>query len=86
MNRLGWILAAVLSVALAMEFAVPAARSSEPESVPFVGFVRDGEGHWAALRANGEVYVSEGTGWLDPVEYRYTIRPLEEAFAPKKKK
>ncbi|RPJ46793.1 MAG: hypothetical protein EHM19_03780 [Candidatus Latescibacterota bacterium] len=83
MNRWLGVFAFVLAAALAAEIFSGPARSAEPESGPFVGFTRDAEGHWAALRANGEVYVSEGTGWLDRMEYRYTIRTLEEAFSPK---
>jgi hypothetical protein len=82
----GWvcILGVILGASLAAGILSVPARSEEPERAPFVGFVRDAGGHWAALRANGEVYVSEGTGWLDRMEYRYTIRTLEEAFSPNK--
>jgi hypothetical protein len=84
MKRFAWVFLGALAAAAAVKgFSTPA-RSAEPERVPFVGVYRDGEGHWAALRANGEVYISEGTGWLDRMEYRYTIRTLEEAFPAKK--
>jgi hypothetical protein len=84
MNKWTALFALVLAGALIAEVFTPRAQSAEPTGVPFVGVFRDGEGHWAALRANGEVYVSEGTSWLDRMEYRYTIRTLEEAYSPDK--
>lgn len=85
-GRIAWILVlAVVAVGAAWIVSGPA-RSQEPADNPFIGVACDPSGRWLALRANGEVYLSEGKSWLDRMEYRYTIETLEVPYKIKETK
>ena len=81
MNKIAWALLLALAIGLAIQLLSAPVQSQESTKIPFVGITYDGKGRWAALRANGEVYLSAGDSWLDRMEYRYTIQTLEDAYS-----
>ncbi|MFH1276778.1 MAG: hypothetical protein ABIK65_00135 [Candidatus Eisenbacteria bacterium] len=85
-QRIAWTLVFMIVAAWSARFLSTPARSEEPSGSPFVGVTCDSNGRWLALRANGDVYLSEGKSWLDRMEYRYTIETLEVPYKLKETK